>query len=405
MMDHSEHVARSVTVEERRARLMLRHRLAPSARGNDITRIADGLLALHSSDPVSVHLSATSRMRTPSIAAVEAALYEDRALVRLHAMRRTLWVATPPVARLAHASSTPKIAAAERRRLVKLLQENGIGDGDAWLEQAAVEVLAVLDGLGEATARELGEAVPGLRHPLVLAPGKKYGQTISAHTRVLLQLGLDGELLRTRPVGSWVSGQYRWAHATRWIHGGIAGPEPREAAAEIACRWLHAFGPAPASDLQWWTGWTKRDTTTALGDAGAVAVAVEGTDEDAWLAPDDTESVTDSEPWVALLPGLDPTTMGWKDRDWYLDPRHVSVVFDRNGNAGPTVWVDGRVVGAWAQRHDGSIALLLLERLPKSRRADIDAAAEHLRSVIGDTRISVRFPAPADKQLLGATPA
>ncbi|MEI2697757.1 MAG: hypothetical protein V9E94_05230 [Microthrixaceae bacterium] len=80
---------------ERRARLAGRHRLDPSARTDDVAAIADSVVALHSSDPVSVFLSALARMRHPSIAAVEAALYEARSVIRFHAMRRTLWVATP----------------------------------------------------------------------------------------------------------------------------------------------------------------------------------------------------------------------------------------------------------------------------------------------------------------------
>lgn len=389
---------REVTVEERRARLGSRHRLAPSARTDDVVTIADALVALHSSDPVTVYLSATARMATPSIEAVEASLYDDRVLVRFHAMRRTLWVASPAVARLAHASSTPMLAGAERRRLVKMLEENGIGDGDKWLDEACAAALASLDDLGEASARELGEAVPELRHPLELAPGKRYAQTIAAHTRVLLQLGLEGEVLRTRPVGSWVSGQYRWVHATRWIPGGISGSDPREAATELTHRWLRAFGPASAADLQWWTGWTKRDTTAALVAAGAEPVSVEGFE--AWIARDDVDVVDDVEPWVAFLPGLDPTTMGWKERGWYLDPGHAEAAFDGNGNAGPTIWIDGRVVGSWAQRPDGTIAHVVFEELPKSRLAAVAAAADQLRELLGDTRISMRFPAPVTKQLL-----
>ena len=48
---------------------------------------------------------------------------------------------------------------------------------------------------------------------------------------------------------------------------------------------------------------------------------------------------------AALLPVLDATTMGWKHRDFYLDPEHTPYLFDTNGNAGPTVWCDGRIIG------------------------------------------------------------
>ena len=69
--------ARRISVGERRARLARRHRLVPSTRTDDVAAIADSVVALHSSDPVSVFLSVLARMRHPSIAAVEAALYDS----------------------------------------------------------------------------------------------------------------------------------------------------------------------------------------------------------------------------------------------------------------------------------------------------------------------------------------
>jgi hypothetical protein len=104
---------------------------------------------------------------------------------------------------------------------------------------------------------------------------------------------------------------------------------------------------------------------------------------------------------VALLPGLDPTTMGWKERSWYLDPAVAAAVFDRNGNGGPTVWVDGRIVGSWVQRRDGAIALRLLDPVDADRREEIHEAAAHLRELLGDVRFNVRFPAPVQADLLG----
>jgi hypothetical protein len=103
---------------------------------------------------------------------------------------------------------------------------------------------------------------------------------------------------------------------------------------------------------------------------------------------------------VALLPGLDPTTMGWKDRRWYLDAEVGSRVVDRNGNAGPTIWVDGRVVGSWVQRKDGTIALGWLADVPRARRDQVEASARALEVELGDTRFTVRFPAPIQAELL-----
>ena len=106
------------------------------------------------------------------------------------------------------------------------------------------------------------------------------------------------------------------------------------------------------------------------------------------------------EPWVAVLPGLDPTIMGWKQRDWYL-PSTSLEVFDSVGNGGPSLWVDGRVVGAWAQTKDGTIHTHYFERVAAARRREIDQRIDELKSWIGDTRFTVRFPGDIHARLLG----
>ena len=86
-------------------------------------------------------------------------------------------------------------------------------------------------------------------------------------------------------------------------------------------------------------------------------------------------------------PTLDPTTMGWKEREWYLGP-HERVLFDRNGNAGPTVWWDGRVVGGWSQREDGEIVFELLEDVGAERPTGSRAAA--MARDVARARLSAR---------------
>src|SRR6478672_3434816 len=288
---------RRIDVTERRARLARRHRLLPALRTDDVAAIADGVVALHSTDPVTVYLSAALRMAHPSVEAVEQALYVDRTVVRHHAMRRTLWVATPPVVRLMHAAATRSLVGPEHRRTAKLLAANGVDDPDAWLADARSQVLAALHEHGPMTARSLGQKVPALTHKIVMAPGKKYTATVSAHTRVLLQLGFEGRILRTKPTGTWINGAYTYAAADSWLDGGLGDLTEREAARDLAVRWLHAFGPGTSTDLQWWAGWTVATTRHALADAGAVEVQV-GTGP-AWVAPDDVEAVEPVDPWVA----------------------------------------------------------------------------------------------------------
>ena len=384
-------------MDERRARLAWRHRLLPADRTDKVAAVADGLVALHSSDPVTVYLSAMVRMTNPSVGAVERALYEDRSLVRHHAMRRTLWVATPETTRRMHAAATRKIAAVEHRRTVKMLHESGLDDGDAWLSAAKRDVLSVLHDEGPMTARQLGRKIPALTHPMVIGVGKPYEATVSAHTRVLLVLGFEGSLVRTRPTGTWINGQYTWAAMDSWLPGGVDGLDERGAAGDLAGHWLRRFGPGTSTDLQWWMGWTAALTRRALQDCEAVPVDLAGST--GWVAAADDAPVEPAGPWTALLPGLDPTTMGWKERGWYL-PIEAADVFDRNGNAGPTIWADGRVVGAWAQRPDGEIRLHWFLDVAPRRRAEVEQRADELRQWLGGTRFSVRFPGRVHATLL-----
>jgi hypothetical protein len=141
-------------------------------------------------------------------------------------------------------------------------------------------------------------------------------------------------------------------------------------------RWLSSYGPGTVDDIAWWLGSTKATVRTALEDLGAAQVALEDGSV-GWLHAADTDPVAAPEPWVALLPVLDPTVMGWKNRDFFLGT-HEPQLFDRTGNAGTTVWVDGRVVGAWVQDGDGVVRLRLLEDITPAAHGALLSEAHRL---------------------------
>jgi hypothetical protein len=388
---------RRIDAAERRARLAVRHRLTPARRTDDVVAIADDLAGLHSTDPVTVHLSAAARMLHPRLPAVDEALYTERTLLRHHAMRRTLWVFGTELARAAHHASTVTLLARQRTLLRDAVTGSGLDpDPDRWVAAAAEELLAVLAAEGPLSARELGTRVPRLAVPLTIGTGRQPAVQ-AAHTRVLLVLGFEGRVLRARPTGTWINGQYRWAAASAWAPGFTAPLDPQVAAATLARAWLRAYGPGTPADLQWWVGWTVATTKRALADVGAVEVALD--EGPGYVLPDDADPAAPAEPFVALLPGLDPSTMGWKQRAFHLDPAHVPLLFDRNGNGGPTVWVDGRIVGGWVQRADGTLAVRVLEDVGAERQAEIEKAAHDLETLLGDVRFTTRFPAPLQAEL------
>jgi hypothetical protein len=263
--------------------------------------------------------------------------------------------------------------------------------------------LAALTSIGTATARQLGQAVPALTQKLYLTVRDSDVAIGGAHTRLLLNLGFDGTIVRGRPSGSWTNSEYPWSVTDQWLPGGLTGEEVETGAAELARNYLARFGPASLSDLQWWAGWTAATTKRALADIDAVEVDLDagsGTGV-GWILPDDIDDEIGKQ-WIAFLPALDPTTMGWKHRAWYLGDlaKFGGPVFDTNGNAGPTIWVDGRVVGGWAQRKSGEVVFELVADVPAKRVKSITAEAQRLRDLIGEARVNVRFPAPMQKELL-----
>jgi hypothetical protein len=105
---------------------------------------------------------------------------------------------------------------------------------------------------------------------------------------------------------------------------------------------------------------------------------------------------------VALLPALDPTVMGWTGRAWYLG-EHGPALFDRSGNAGPTVWADGRIVGGWAQREDGKVVHRLLEDVGAEASSAIADEAARLTEWLTPVRVKPRFRTPLERELATAS--
>lgn len=387
-----------IDVAQRRARLAVRHHLAaPAATVEDAVA---GVVALHATDPATVHLSAAARLAGATTADVERALYEDRTVLRLLGMRRTMFVTGAGTAAVVQAACSADVAVKQRKLLEQHLGRNGhpenVPEPGAWLAEVEAAVEAALRARGSATAQQLSEDEPRLRQQLLMAKGKPYEAIGNVTSRVLFQLAADGRIVRGRPRGSWLSSQYTWHPLDEWVPGGLAGWDTEAARVELARRWLRAYGPAPVADLRWWTGWTAGQAKKALTALGPAEVDLGGVPGIA--LPEDLEPVPGPAPWVAFLPALDPTPMGWQERDWFLGP-HRPALFDGNGNAGPTIWADGRIVGGWAQRASGEVVFRLLEDTGAETKAAIETAAAGLSGWLGAVRVTPRFRTPLEREL------
>ena len=382
---------RPVSVAERRARLAVRHHL--QERAGTVADAVMGIVALHGTDPASVYLSARARTCDVDISTIERALYDEGALVRMLGMRRTVFVVPAGLVPVIQAACTDQIAERLRRQLTKVVREAGIApDAEAWLREVGEGTVRALADHGPVTGTELARHEPRLRTQIIAAEDNPYGGAVNLTTRLLTVLSAEGLMVRGRPRGGWTSMQFTWSAADR------SELPAADARADLASRWLLAFGPAPISDLQWWTGWTAAQTRQAVARLETTEVDLDGI-AGLMLSGDDTPPGP-RPGWAALLPALDPTPMGWRDRSWFTG-EHAPALFDRSGNIGPTVWWDGRIVGGWAQRPDGEIAVRLLEDTGTEAETAIATEARRLSTWLGPGRVTPRFRTPLERELAG----
>ncbi|WP_147917000.1 winged helix DNA-binding domain-containing protein [Ruania zhangjianzhongii] len=388
---------RPVTDRERRARIGVRHALARSSRVLTPDDAARSVVCLHATDPPSVHLSCWARSDTLSIDDVERALYETRSLVRQQSMRETIFVFPRELVPAVWGSAAARVAAVSRRRLVRDLERWGAvpeGEGAGWLQGAE---RAVLDHLADGvprSSRQLREEVAEVGGFIVQSPDKAWGGKVAIAPRLLAQLSMDGVVARAGNAGAWYTSRPLWTTTEAWWGGDVPKAlESREGYAELVNRWLWSYGPGTVEDITWWLGSTKATVRATLQDLGAEKVTLDD-GSIGWLRPDDLDPVNDPEPWVALLPLLDPTIMGWKGRDFFLGP-HGSQLFDSAGNAGTTAWADGQVVGVWVQDAKGVVQLRFLEEIAPLARDALRAEARRLTESLDGQRVFTVYPSPA----------
>nr|WP_179419323.1 crosslink repair DNA glycosylase YcaQ family protein [Streptomyces sp. TLI_235] len=146
------------------------------------------------------------------------------------------------------------------------------------------------------------------------------------------------------------------------------GPAPADPAAELAGRYLAAFGPAAAADFALWSGLPLREARRAVAAAGAVEAAP------GLFAAPGVEPPPAGPPTVRLLGAYDNFVIGYRDRDAMLPPE-----FGRRINAGggivkPALVADGRVLGVW-RREKGALVVQPFAPLSAAVREGLAAEA------------------------------
>ena len=379
---------------ERRARLARRHALGPRHRVADAEAATRAMTVLHATEPATPYLSLFARIDSFMRTELDDALFGSRSLVKHLAMRRTLFVFPRDLLPAAVSGPSARVARQQHDRLVTDLERGQVtGDGTSWLATAREAVLRRMAGGAELGARELRESVAELAGQVSMYEDKPYGAVLHMAPRVLTWLSASGDVVRGRNAGHWRISRPLWARMDDWLGAPVSRCAVREGYAELTGSYLRTFGPATERDLAWWFGATKGVIRQALLDLDAVQVRLERA-QAGWVLPDDVDPEPPAEPWAALLPALDPTTMGWKDRDFYLDPGFAPAVFDRAGNGGTTAWWDGQIVGAYVQDDAGRVELVTPRDPGPAGRAALRAEAERLGDWLDGEKLPTLYKSP-----------
>ncbi len=395
--------------------LAWKQRLVPTAQGADVVAVTRDIVALHATMPTSPFLSLWARVRPGAAGGferemLEDALYETRELARIPCMRTTVHVVPSDEVGRFLAAYGPHHLPPEFREWESLLVRAGLcreEEADTLLGHLMRRVPAAVKESGPLPVREITRRVPELAAKVTHSEGKAYEGAFSLGSRFVAFLCASGALIRARPRGTWRSNLYEYAAMVDWLpEQDQARVEQEEAQAWLVERYLRAFGPASRDDIQWWTGLSAGETERALCAlrSGVVPVEIEALGRGYWMLDEDAQQLRTFTPLEGpsgfFLPGLDPYIMGYLDRRRFVSVGHEAKVFDRAGNALPTVWAEGRVVGAWTQRKDGAVAYGLFEGVDRETRAGLEEQRHKLEEFFGGEYVPQRTHSPYTRSLV-----
>ena len=386
---------RHIDDDERRARLAVRHGLARAGRRHRGRDPRDDLPARDRARRRST--SPPGRASGASRADVDAALYDDRSVVKQLAMRRTVFAFPRDLLPAVWGSASARVAGQQVRRLAKEMETAGVtDDGAAWTERAPRADPTADRDRRAADHRRGACASPGPRRPAspaARAPTRPTSRSPPGDRRAR---GVRGDRARRQ--------RRRLEDLAAPLDGDgrVAGRAPARASARArgvrrAGRGAGCARSAPAPRPTSSGGWARprRAVRRALADVDAVEVSLDG-GASGWVLPDDLDTPPDPGPWAALLPVLDPTIMGWKERAFYLGRARRQALRPQRQRRHRPPGGDGRIVGVLGARTTtASVDVVLAEQVPAAARRRPRREAAELTAWLDGDVVRIDLPLPA----------
>ena len=352
--------------------------------------LVERLCGLHATIATTPYLSLFSRLPDFKKYDLDLALYEDKSLLRMRSVRKTMYIypisLVPAMYQATYCKSLKDVS--------KQMENQGISVGD--YERIADRIMFALKEM-PMSANELKRFMG--------AP-----QPLSGLLNRMCELGI---LARTRPTGSWKSQAYQYALFDSHLPEVDLNSVSEEEARKIVVKaYLAAFGPAKLEDIAWWTDFGKSKVKSALNQMKEEIMKVDVTGLDGEflmlfkdLAELGSTAVSDGTV-INFLPTLDPYLMAYKDRRRILDDDHYDFIYDRSGNAAASILLNGEIIGVWDMIGEDEllVKVYIFKMIDETTCGWIYQMAERTGTFIADRSAAVRRVrdmVPLNKQGVG----
>ena len=339
---------------------------------DDLAQIVRDIGGLHGTIPKTPYLSLFSRTKNFTKQQLDEELYTKRSLGRIRCVRKTVYILPKELLSTAFSATKSMVELTSKQ----YSQYLGVTKKD-YIELSQ-QILRLLKGRGltaKETKTELGTDL-----------------NVSAVMNLMCDQGL---LIRGNPKSGWKSNLHTYYLFHDYFPDvNLNQPNKKHAIELLVQYYISSFGPVTENDIIWWTGLTKTLIQDALKKLEVVSVNVEGLEGSFFLLKSDTalKEVSPRNRVVNLLPALDSYIMGFTERKRFLPHQYYNNVFDRSGNAAPTILVDGKVVGVWDFIADKkpAVKILLFEHPEHSTLTTIYSKAQQIGKFIADKEVTVK---------------
>jgi uncharacterized protein (DUF2267 family) len=362
-------------LDRARAFVLAKQGLGAAPGPADVLGVVEATGGVYGTAPT-CYLACAARLTGFRVEHLDAELYEHRSLVRLRCMRGSAYVEP--------AGALPAIFAATRddRALARVVKAAGIEEAEYERLARAVEA-ALRDHERPATVAEIRELL-GAEAPKALS-------------HVVGLMGRQGRLARATVRGGWKSDVYAYALWEDWVGEPLSEADPVDARAQLARRYLAAYGPATADDLRWWAGWKAGETKAALAALGDELATVDLEGTEALVLATETDALADADPdagrGTRLLPVWDSWFMGYRDRARQVSREDYPNVYDKAGNATSVVTVDGVAAGVWelaeADADAVAVRVALFADASEAWWSGVEDAAGRIATMLGASELRV----------------